>query len=183
METISARIGVLNRLGTIRCMETMGERVLHLREQKELSQAGLADAIGVTQAAISQIESGTTKTLKGDVVAGMCRVLVTTPDFLLYGAGGITPEESVLIAELTRLAQLMAPAALESLLITARALERSSPKQANQKDAKTPQNGASLGPHELAGKRDSRWKLQPRAYPNRPLKSDSKTSVKGARKR
>lgn len=42
---------------------------------------------GVTQGAISLIENDQTEVPAGETLAGLCRALQTTPDFLIAGAG------------------------------------------------------------------------------------------------
>jgi len=102
-------------------METIGRRVKLLREMRGPSQTALARRIEVTQSAISQIESGMTETLRGEVLAGLCRELGAMPDYIMHGKGRVTDHETaVLLGELYRAAQSLTPKALLFLVRTAK---------------------------------------------------------------
>ena len=75
------------RLGPIQCMDTIGSRVTLLREKRGLNQTQLAKAAGIAQGSLSLIEKNLTKMPAGDTLAALCKVLRTTPDFLIAGAG------------------------------------------------------------------------------------------------
>lgn len=119
----------------IRCMDTIGTRVKALRLARGMTQLGLGKKIGVSQPAIAMIESGVTVSLSGDVLAGLCHHLTSTPNYILFGAGTVGGHEAAMqLAEVSRLAQDMSPQALESLLTTARALSRADSGGANVAD-------------------------------------------------
>jgi transcriptional regulator with XRE-family HTH domain len=68
-------------------MDTIGSRVRLLRKKRRLTQAQLADLVGISQGSLSLIEKDKTAVPAGTTVSAMCRVLMTTPDFLIAGAG------------------------------------------------------------------------------------------------
>ncbi len=63
-------------------MNTIGENIRRKREEKGLTQKQLADKVGVTFGAISQIESGTTGK-KFDTLRKICINLECTSDEIL----------------------------------------------------------------------------------------------------
>ena len=67
------------------CMETMGERIRQLRKARGLTQEGLAKLTGVTKGAVSQWEDGSTKNLKLATFLRVCEILVTDPEYLIWG--------------------------------------------------------------------------------------------------
>lgn len=71
----------------IRVMSTIGERVRFLRKKRGYSQVELAALVGISQGSLSLIERNETEVPAGSTVAGLCRALRTTPDFLIAGAG------------------------------------------------------------------------------------------------
>ena len=68
-------------------MGTIGERIRALRTTRGLTQRELGRRIGVSAAAITQLESGTSKVPKATVLDGMCRELQTNSAWLLSGVG------------------------------------------------------------------------------------------------
>lgn len=68
-------------------MNTIGGRVRLLRKKRGLSQVELAALVGIAQGSLSLIEKNKTEVPAGSTVAGLCRALRTTPDFLIAGAG------------------------------------------------------------------------------------------------
>jgi transcriptional regulator with XRE-family HTH domain len=64
--------------------ETIAERLKRLRKTAGLTQAQLADAVGVTQSAIGNIETGLRD--YGASVVGIAKVLGTTPAYLMLEA-------------------------------------------------------------------------------------------------
>lgn len=122
---ITTLIPGLWELGSIEGMDTLGQRVKALRTSRQLTQTALADKLKVSQAAISMIENSSTMSLSGEVLAGLCRELVTTPDFLLNGAGSEDGHEAAMqIAELVNIMQKLPPQAREALLDSARTVAR-----------------------------------------------------------
>ena len=68
-------------------MGSIGERIRALRTTRGLTQRELGRRIGVSAAAITQLESGTSKVPKATVLEGMCRELQTNSAWLLSGTG------------------------------------------------------------------------------------------------
>lgn len=108
---ISRLIISLNRPAKNQRVDTIGKRVRALRKEAGLTQAQLIaqmnsvkgrDAVG-TQAGMSMIEGDKTEIPSAPVLAGLCRVLGTTPDYILYGT---PPTETVLNAESLEFAKL-----------------------------------------------------------------------------
>ena len=58
-----------------------------MRLKRGLKQAALAAMAGITQGSLSLIENNQTDMPAGDTVAGLCKALRTTPEFLIAGAG------------------------------------------------------------------------------------------------
>lgn len=77
-------------------MATIGERVRLLRKKRGLSQVELAARVGITQGSLSLIETNKTEVPAGETLAALCRVLQTTPDFLIAGAGDPDSIESAM---------------------------------------------------------------------------------------
>src|SRR6476469_353105 len=99
---INALIFQNYRAGNMRGMNTIGSRVKLLRKGRQMTQEALAKAIGISQPALSMIESGATESVSGEVLAGLCREITTTSDFVLYGSGTVDDFESAMqIAEVT----------------------------------------------------------------------------------
>jgi transcriptional regulator with XRE-family HTH domain len=68
-------------------MGTIGARVRILRKKRGYSQVELAALVGISQGSLSLIERNETEMPAGATLAGLCKALKTTPDFLVAGAG------------------------------------------------------------------------------------------------
>jgi transcriptional regulator with XRE-family HTH domain len=68
-------------------MITIGSRVRLLRKARGYSQVQLATLVGITQGSLSLIETNKTEVPAGETLAALCRVLKTTPEFLIAGQG------------------------------------------------------------------------------------------------
>jgi transcriptional regulator with XRE-family HTH domain len=66
-------------------MDRIGSRVRFLRKLRGLSQVELAGLAGITQGSLSLIEKNKTGMPAGDTLAGLCRALRTTPEYLISG--------------------------------------------------------------------------------------------------
>jgi transcriptional regulator with XRE-family HTH domain len=77
--------------------ETLGDRIRKARGKRGLSQRALAEKLGITRAAMSQIESGVTRDPSGSRLRDMAVELNVSVDYLV----GLTEEadgESALAA-------------------------------------------------------------------------------------
>lgn len=77
-------------------MATIGSRVRALRLKRGFKQAALAAMAGITQGSLSLIENDKTEVPAGETLAGLCRALKTTPDFIVAGAGDPDSIESAM---------------------------------------------------------------------------------------
>jgi DNA-binding Xre family transcriptional regulator len=110
-------------------MDTIGQRVRALWTARNLAdrrytQTALAHAIGIAQPSLSQIMSDTTKEIAGKTLAGLCRELRTTPEFIMFGAGkSVADQEAVLIeAEVVHLLRTVSHEKREAILGAARGI-------------------------------------------------------------
>lgn len=69
-----------------------GKRIKDLRRSLGLTQVRLAGLVGITQGALSSIETGETHELKARTILKLARHLGTSPEFLKTGEG--SPAES-----------------------------------------------------------------------------------------
>ncbi len=63
-------------------MESIGHRILRLREEKEMKQKELADLAGITEASLSRYENNK-RTPNGEVISRIATALEVTTDYLL----------------------------------------------------------------------------------------------------
>jgi len=63
-------------------METTGERILRLREEKEMKQKELADLVGITEASLSRYENNK-RTPSGEIISKIASALEVSADYLL----------------------------------------------------------------------------------------------------
>ena len=76
-----------HRRHTTAMTATMGSRIRDLRKRRRLTQVQLASLAGITQGTLSLIENNESKDVAGATLAGLCRALKTTPEFIVAGAG------------------------------------------------------------------------------------------------
>ena len=69
-------------------IESMGERIRERRLAKGMTQLDLANAVGVTESAVSQWELGGTKNIKLDNFLRLLDVLDVTHTYLVHGTAG-----------------------------------------------------------------------------------------------
>jgi transcriptional regulator with XRE-family HTH domain len=67
-------------------METMGDRIKLLRVARGLSQGRLGQMCGVSEAAVSKWENGSTANIRLPTFMCLCESLHTDPAYLIYGA-------------------------------------------------------------------------------------------------
>ena len=111
-------------IGQNRCMSTIGQRIEQLRVMRRLSQQELADEIGIKQPSMSDIVHDKTKTISGKTLAGLCRVLHTTPDYIMFGAGSDQDDQELVLieAEILTLLRSTTPENRESALRSVRGI-------------------------------------------------------------
>lgn len=63
-------------------MTTIGERIVFLRDEREISQKELAEKLNITAATLSRYENNIYEP-KVEILKDMCKILETTSDFLL----------------------------------------------------------------------------------------------------
>ena len=66
-------------------IDTIGQRIKHLREAKSMSQYKLGQLIGSSDTYIAQVESGLVKAPGGEKLVKFAEALETTTDYLLTG--------------------------------------------------------------------------------------------------
>lgn len=69
----------------MRHMTTIGSRVRFLRKLRGYNQVELAALVGISQGSLSLIEKDKTEMPSGATLAGLCRHLRTTPEYILSG--------------------------------------------------------------------------------------------------
>ncbi|WP_163833260.1 S24 family peptidase [Spartinivicinus ruber] len=78
-------------------MTSFGERLKARRKELEMTQNALGKEVGVSGAAISQLEKGDTKGSKGENLFALARALQCSPEWLLTGNEQLTPEKPMVI--------------------------------------------------------------------------------------
>lgn len=68
-------------------METMGQRIRQMREQRGWSQTELAEKVGVTWSAVSQWERDETENVKLLPFLRLAKLFETDPHYLVFGPG------------------------------------------------------------------------------------------------
>lgn len=68
-------------------METMGQRIKKMREQRGWTQTELADLVGVTVSAVSQWELDQTENVKLLPFLRLAKLFDTDPHYLVFGPG------------------------------------------------------------------------------------------------
>jgi transcriptional regulator with XRE-family HTH domain len=105
-------INSVNCLGNIQEMEAIGDRIKRLRKDLGLNQTELAEAIGVRQSTISDIENGAGFDAK--TLMALSKALLKSPQFIMTGepeAVELSADEANVIAALRAAAEKKAAAA------------------------------------------------------------------------
>jgi transcriptional regulator with XRE-family HTH domain len=68
-------------------METMGQRIKMMRDQRGWTQTQLADLVGVTVSAVSQWELDQTENVKLLPFLRLAKLFETDPHYLVFGQG------------------------------------------------------------------------------------------------
>jgi transcriptional regulator with XRE-family HTH domain len=101
---------------------TVGDRVKALRIAHGMKPSELAKRVGISHPSLFNIEAGLTKKLRGDTLAGLCRVLHVPPDVILHGRGANTIESVLHESELLAIWRELDNEHREHMLALARAL-------------------------------------------------------------
>lgn len=83
----------------------VGMRVRHVRELRGLTQVQLAKKAGVSQAAISELETGENRSPWGTNLVKIAQVLKVSPEWLASGKGQMDGYEAPLPPEALRVAR------------------------------------------------------------------------------
>lgn len=109
-------------------MPTIASRVKMLRKSRHLTQVQLAALLDVKQNTVSDLETGKNDGMSAHTLEALCRVLVTTPGFILYGAHcEVTHESHMQEAEITAIFRELPVQAQTALLNSARLLREAIP--------------------------------------------------------
>ncbi|MBS0555979.1 MAG: helix-turn-helix transcriptional regulator [Proteobacteria bacterium] len=104
-------------------MSTLAENVRALRLAKGLSQPQLARAVGVSRAAISTIEAGRRKSLRGETLIGLASVLGVEPSRIFDDSAvcsKLSGEELALLRAFNALPRNRQPTAVSLLIALAK---------------------------------------------------------------
>jgi transcriptional regulator with XRE-family HTH domain len=113
-------------------MQTMGNRVKALRISKRMTQQQLADAIDVTQPAITKIEKGKTQVVTSVVLDKLAKELSSTSSYILHGSTNSEDHEHAMIsAEMVAIFMSLPLVDKETILRIARSMS-SEKKQAKK---------------------------------------------------
>lgn len=75
-------------------MDSMGERILHLRKAKGWSQDQLARLVGTTKGAVHQWETGLTVNIRPENLLRLCEEFGTDPWYIVFGPERKAPAPS-----------------------------------------------------------------------------------------
>lgn len=102
-------------------MNTIGSRIRTRRKALGLTQVDLAAAAGVKQNTLSDIETGKTAEMEGSTLAGLCRELRLTPEYLVFGHGVAEDTDLAMIeSEMVAIIRSISPEQREILIGMAR---------------------------------------------------------------
>lgn len=73
--------------------QTIKLRLRHARKLRGLSQVQLAEAAKVTQASISDLERGKSKSFRGETLVAIARTLHVSPEWLAKGVGRMEDDD------------------------------------------------------------------------------------------
>jgi transcriptional regulator with XRE-family HTH domain len=82
-------------------MDTIGERIVFLREGREMTQVKLAEKIGITKMTLYKYEKNICEP-RGEIIANLADALNTTADFLLGRTKNQAPMKTNSITESTK---------------------------------------------------------------------------------
>jgi transcriptional regulator with XRE-family HTH domain len=68
-------------------MDDVGKRIRRLRTERKLSQEQLAQAIGIKQGSLTQLETGKSKAPSSQTLTKLARLFEVDPEWLMTGKG------------------------------------------------------------------------------------------------
>jgi transcriptional regulator with XRE-family HTH domain len=86
-------------------MRDIGIRLRHARKLRGMTQVKLAQSIGVKQASVSQVETGESRSLRGNTLVAIAKALRVNPEWLMHGKGTMERKDVPLSDEAVVLAQ------------------------------------------------------------------------------
>lgn len=86
---------------------TIGDRIKKLRMLIDMSQVELAEKIGVKKQTLYKYENNLVTNIPSDVIERICKVLNTSPAYLMGWSDNLTVEEEELIPELLSNTELL----------------------------------------------------------------------------
>lgn len=107
-----------------------GSRIRALRKAKGWSQVKLAKLVGISQASLSELETGDSHTPSGNALLSLAKHLETDPEFILTGRASPVsePVKDMEEVELLKLWRELDSGHRSAVLATARALRAQQPK-------------------------------------------------------
>lgn len=111
-------------------MKMPGTRIRALRKAKGWSQAKLAQLVGISQASLSELETGESHAPSGNALLALAKHLETDPEFILSGRASPVsePVKDLEEVEILKLWRELSQDHRTAVLATARALRAQQPK-------------------------------------------------------
>lgn len=103
--------------------ENIAGRIRHMRELRGMSQQQLADAIGIKQASVAQLEGGRSKSPSASNLLKIAHALDANPVWLMTGKGGPEAMDSAQRREWDELFEALPEGKRRALLAAARVLK------------------------------------------------------------
>ncbi len=103
-------------------MQTPGQRIRSARELAGMNQGELAKKVGITQATLSEIETGESKLPSAPVLVKMSEILGKSARWIVFGEDGDVTIPSEREVELLKAFRQMPDDAKSALMQTAQAL-------------------------------------------------------------
>lgn len=125
-------------------MDSIGSRIRLLRKSRGLTQIQLRERTQIGQSTLSELETNISQTMSVETLMALCRVLTSTPEFILYGAKDEADlEASLQEAELVAIFRELPASGKTALVGSARLLRQAIPaSSASHPFAHAPAPGA-----------------------------------------
>ena len=72
----------------------LGERIRTARKARDMTQERLAKLAGIRQPSLSELESGESKSISGEVLIGISGALRVRPEWIMNERGPMEPDAS-----------------------------------------------------------------------------------------